>query len=169
MRAIVVLRDNHMPLTNPARNIIGSSDLICENAVCLSTLEDMKIPNFLTRIISSSREDRQVLANAITVDCFRNTNIENIHAGITPISKTGDFSDIYVVDAEGSKIAWKDVSRISQKEMKLLNKEISNRVFALLEDATTVHGARNLIKRLEFAMRCSIDWDLPTDKQRQFK
>ena len=129
----------------------------------------MKIPNFLARIISSSKADRQILANAITVACFRNTNIENIHAGITPVSKMEDFSDVYVVDAEGNKIAWRDVSRISQEEMKLLNKEISNRVFALLEDATTVHGARNLIKRLEFAMRCSVDWDLPTDKQRQSK
>ena len=105
-----------------------------------------------------------MLANAITVDCFRNTNIENIHAGITPVSQTGDFSDIYVVDATGKKIAWKDVSRISQEKMRLLNKEISNRVFTLLEDAATVSGARNLIKRLEFAMRCSVDWDLPTDK-----
>lgn len=135
----------------------------------LSTLESMKIPNFLVRIISSSRKDRQVLANAIAVDCFRNTNIENIHAGITPISRTGDFSDVYVVDAEGNKISWRNVSRISQEEMRLLNKEISNRVFTLLEDATTVSGARNLIKRLEFAMRCSVDWDLPTDKQRQSK
>jgi hypothetical protein len=35
------------------------------------------------------------------------------------VSHTGDGSDVFVVDADGNKIPWNKVSRISQEEMKL--------------------------------------------------
>lgn len=50
---------------------------------------------------------------------FRNTSVmEGIHAGITPVSRMGDFYDVVVVEAAGNKILWNKGSRISQAEMK---------------------------------------------------
>jgi len=43
------------------------------------------------------------LAKIMTLMCVRNTSIEAIHAGVTPITKTGDYSDVVVLDAEGRK------------------------------------------------------------------
>lgn len=47
---------------------------------------------------------------------IRNSEIENIHAGKFPSSKTGDYSDVKVVTPYG-EIPWNELSRISQKEM----------------------------------------------------
>ena len=38
--------------------------------------------------------------------CFRNTVIEDFHGGIAPVSHTGDFSDVVVIDANGRRIPW---------------------------------------------------------------
>ena len=72
------------------------------------------------------------LAKAIVAYCFRNTSLEDIHAGAVPASNAGDFSDVFVIDANGRKIPWNRVSRISQEEMKELMKTAVNRVYAVL-------------------------------------
>ena len=98
------------------------------------------------------------LAKAIVAYCFRNTNIEDIHAGISPVSKTGDFSDVFVVDATGNKIPWNEVSRISQAEMKELMQTAVNRVYEVLE-----HEGDEAFeeKVLEYALMFTRGWDEP--------
>ncbi len=44
------------------------------------------------------------LAKIMVMMCVHNTNLEYIHAGVVPVSKTGGFSDVVVIDAEGRKI-----------------------------------------------------------------
>ena len=44
------------------------------------------------------------LAKLMAMLCVRNTHIENIHAGLTPVTHTGDWSDVTVVDADGRRI-----------------------------------------------------------------
>ena len=34
------------------------------------------------------------LAKTMAMMCVRNTELENIHAGLTPVTRTGDYSDI---------------------------------------------------------------------------
>jgi len=41
------------------------------------------------------------LAKLIAFECFRNTELENLHAGKFPSSKTGDYSDVKVVSPYG--------------------------------------------------------------------
>jgi len=48
-----------------------------------------------------------------------NTELENLHAGISPSSKTGDYSDVKVVTPFG-EIPWNQLSRISDIEMRSL-------------------------------------------------
>ena len=60
------------------------------------------------------------LARVMAVACVRNTQLEALHAGRTPISRTGDGSDVIVQDAEGNRIPWSEVSRIDDDEMRAL-------------------------------------------------
>ncbi|MET4130467.1 hypothetical protein [Roseovarius sp. MBR-6] len=69
------------------------------------------------------------LAKAIAVICVRNSRLEDLHAGQLPISRTGDGSDIVVIDADGNRILWKDVSRIDDDEMRALMRDIVNRLY----------------------------------------
>lgn len=69
------------------------------------------------------------LAKTMAMLCVRNTHLETLHAGKTPETKVGDWSDVTVVDAHGQHIAWTDVSRISDKEMRDLMRDIVNRLY----------------------------------------
>ncbi|MCI2230323.1 hypothetical protein MC378_14180 [Polaribacter sp. MSW13] len=71
-------------------------------------------------------------ATTISVNCVRNTVIENYHAGTFPKSKTGDYSDVKVVTPFG-EIAWNELSRISDEEMKAFNIEVNNRIYTYLQ------------------------------------
>jgi hypothetical protein len=53
------------------------------------------------------------LAKTMAMLCVRNTHLEAIHAGKTPVTRTGDWSDVTVIDADGNSIPWTDVSHIS--------------------------------------------------------
>ena len=69
------------------------------------------------------------LARVMAVACVRNTQLETLHAGLTPVSQTGDGSDVVVVDAAGRRIPWSEVSRISDDEMRALMREIVDRLY----------------------------------------
>lgn len=69
------------------------------------------------------------LAKIMAMLCVRNTHIENIHAGLTPVTHTGDWSDVTVVDADGRRIPWTEVSHISDDEMRELMRDIVNRLY----------------------------------------
>ncbi len=74
----------------------------------------------------NQKTDRKIaaqLSKTLAAMCVRNTEIEDIHAGISPITKAGDYSDVKVIDATGREIPWNDVSRISDDEMKVLMKK----------------------------------------------
>jgi len=69
------------------------------------------------------------LARVMAVACVRNTQLETLHAGLTPVSHTGDGSDVVVVDADGNRIPWSEVSRINDDEMRALMREIVGRLY----------------------------------------
>lgn len=75
------------------------------------------------------RQIAAVMAKAMALVCVRNTRLETLHAGPGVVSRTGDYSDVFVVDAEGRRIPWSEVSRISDDEMRDLMREIVNRLF----------------------------------------
>lgn len=43
-------------------------------------------------------------AKTLTAMCVRHTELEDIHAGTTPVTKVGDYSDVKIIDAEGNEI-----------------------------------------------------------------
>ena len=103
--------------------------------------------------------DKAELAKAIVAYSFRNTSaIEDIHAGITPVSKTGDCSDVFVIDAAGNRIPWSEASRISQAEMKTMIQTAVNRVYAVLTHGDDAEFENDV---LTHALKFTRGWDEP--------
>jgi hypothetical protein len=69
------------------------------------------------------------LAKLMAMICVRNTGIENLHAGTVPVTHTGDFSDVFVTDADGRRIAWTDVSHMDDDVMRDLMRQIVDRLY----------------------------------------
>ena len=74
----------------------------------------------------------KLIARAVAEQCIRNnTDLEDLHSGITPSSKKGDYSDVYVVSPYG-QIEWKKLSRISDEEMRSLMLSIEENLIGML-------------------------------------
>jgi hypothetical protein len=65
------------------------------------------------------------LAKIMALECFRNSELENLHAGKFPSSTSGDYLDVKVVSPNGD-IAWNELSRLSDDEMKVLMIDVVN-------------------------------------------
>jgi hypothetical protein len=73
----------------------------------------------------------EVFTKALVETCVRNSRLEELHAGVTPDSVVGDYSDVGVVSPYG-EIPWTKLSRISDEEMKALMIEVVDRVLTFL-------------------------------------
>ena len=69
------------------------------------------------------------LAKVMAMMCVRNTGLETLHAGLLPATRIGDYSDVFVLDADGRKIPWAEVSHIDDDQMRSLMREIVNRLY----------------------------------------
>jgi hypothetical protein len=76
-------------------------------------------------------DEKAFFTLALVEQCVRNTDLEDLHAGIFPSSKTGDYSDVKIVSPYG-EIPWTNLSRLSDEEMKALMIEVTNKVFTFL-------------------------------------
>ena len=97
------------------------------------------------------------LAKALAVMCVRNTSLEDIHAGICPVTHTGDYSDVVVIDATGRRIPWTSVSRIDDDEMRDLMRQVVNRLYT----AHLYIDDPDLNDVLGWAERLAMRWDEP--------
>ena len=105
------------------------------------------------------------LAKAMAMLCVRNSRLEDLHAGIVPVTKTGDWSDVTVVDADGNRIPWCDVSRIDDDEMRTLMRDVVNRLYTFqlrAEDPA-------LQAEIEKWMSVAGKWDEPRIDTRMLK
>ena len=44
------------------------------------------------------------IAKVIAMICVRNSRLEDLHAGQVPVTRTGDWSDVVVIDAADNRI-----------------------------------------------------------------
>lgn len=97
------------------------------------------------------------IAKVIAMICVRNSRLEDLHAGQVPITRTGDWSDVVVIDAAGNRIPWADVSRIDDNEMRALMRDVVNRLytFHLKPDDPTLRA------EVERWMSVANNWDEP--------
>ena len=110
--------------------------------------------------IQNNEVVRKRLAKAMARDCFRNTKLEDYHAGVFPSSKEGDYSDVKVVSPYGA-IGWSNVSRVSDEEMKALMIDVVNKTYRTLTVLFDNRLGSELIKIL--AQRDLLpQWNEPT-------
>lgn len=79
--------------------------------------------------LKENKAARQRLAKYMALTCFRNTYVENLHAGKLPHSETGDYSDVRVVTPSGD-IPWTKLSRVFDNELMI---EVVNRCYDFLD------------------------------------
>ena len=89
--------------------------------------------------------------------CFRNTMLEDIHAGLTPVTRTGDYSDVTVIDADGRRIPWPDVSHIDNDRMRDLMRQVVDRVHTF----TVRSNESGFLERIDLWMKAASRWDEP--------
>ena len=105
------------------------------------------------------------LAKAMAMFCVRNTRLENFHAGVVPATKTGDYSDVTVIDAEGRRIPWLEVSRFDDDAMRDLMREVVDCLFTfqqLLDDP-------RMLRLMERWSTVTRHWDEPKMDQVLFR
>lgn len=83
------------------------------------------------RLLAQNPQILKRLAKYMAQQCFRNTVLEDFHAGITPYSEAGDYSDVVVKTPAGT-IPWSKLSRLNDQEMKTLMIDVVNRTYLLL-------------------------------------
>lgn len=103
---------------------------------------------------------QQRLAKYVVQQCFRNSELENLHAGIAPSSETGDYSDV-VVQTPFGEIPWRNLSRFDDAEMKVLMLDVVNRTYRFIHKLFDEEKGAELLLRL--ANRDLVpQWDNPT-------
>lgn len=118
-------------------------------------------------VLQRLRSDRALqkrLAKFMALQCFRNTKLEDLHAGIAPSSDVGDYSDVKVVSPLGD-IPWSRLSRFNDDEMRDLMIEVVDRCYAfvrLLSDGEEAHRLLGLLRQQDVAP----DWNEPTLRHR---
>ena len=102
------------------------------------------------------QKDAGIVANLVTAMCVRAYGIEKIHRGISVVTRTGDYSDVKIIDGEGNEIPWNEASRITNSEMKELMKRTANRLYT--------YFLQRFDPRFERAVKAYMPWTREWDK-----
>ena len=83
--------------------------------------------------------------------------IEELHAGTVPVTHTGDYSDVFITDADGRQIRWSDASHLDNDQMRSLMRQIVDWLYTFLLKADDPGFRDHLNRWLTVAER----WDEP--------
>ena len=97
------------------------------------------------------------ISKSMAMMYVRNTMLEDTHAGTEPVRRTGDFTDVMVIDANGREMAWPEVSRIGEEEMGRLMRQVVNRLYTFQAKGDNLHFLAMMDRALAEAWR----WDEP--------
>ena len=103
------------------------------------------------------QELASLLVRTMAVTCVRNTMIEDIHAGLVPVKKTGDYSDVTVIDADGRRIPWPEVSHFDNDAMRALIRQVVDRLHTFQVRV----GEPGFLDRIGPWMDVASRWDEP--------
>ena len=98
-----------------------------------------------------------ILVRTMALLCVRNTMIEDIHAGLLPVTRTGDYSDVTVIDADGRHIPWTEVSHFDNEAMCALMRQVVNRLYTFQVRAEEPGFLERIARWMDVASR----WDEP--------
>ena len=120
----------------------------------------MLIHSMAWRFLSGAQMNEVIakrLALNMALMCVRNTCIEDVHAGVEPSSKAGDFSDAKLVTPYG-EIPWNRLSRISNDEMREFMKQVVDRLYTVL---LRLDDPEFVDRMDQYARRATAKWDEP--------
>jgi hypothetical protein len=98
--------------------------------------------------IATNEIFKKRLAKLMALECFRNTKLEDLHAGIYPSSQRGDYSDVKVVTPYG-EIPWQRLGRFSDEEMKALMIDVVDRCYEFLLELLDQESGSRILQRLK--------------------
>ena len=98
-----------------------------------------------------------LLVRTMALLCVRNTALENIHAGRGPVTRTGDYSDVTVIDADGQRIPWPEVSHFGDDVMRELMREVVNKLYTF----RVCSREPGFLDRLSIWIKDASRWDEP--------
>jgi hypothetical protein len=87
------------------------------------------------------------LAKYLVQRCFRNSVLEDLHAGIAPDSKAGDYSDVLVSTPFG-EIPWPKLSRFDDEEIKTLMIDVVQKTYEFIQELFDVESGGEILLRL---------------------
>jgi hypothetical protein len=90
---------------------------------------------------------QQRLAKYLVLRCFRNSVLEDLHAGVSPSSKSGDYFDVEIHTPFGA-IPWNKLSRFDDAEMKMLMIDVVNRTYQFIHELFDEEIGRRLLLQL---------------------
>ena len=73
-------------------------------------------------------------AKTMGLMCVADSKLGEFGAGQRPVTRTGDYSDVVVVDADGRIIPWQRVARLDAAEMDRTMREIVDRLYTFLRN-----------------------------------
>ena len=80
-----------------------------------------------------ARRGASSYARFMALLCERQSKLEDLHLGLSPVTRTGDYSDIVVIDGDGRPIPWRRVCRLDQEEMRDLMREVTDKIYTFLQ------------------------------------
>ena len=98
-----------------------------------------------------------LLVRTMVLLCVRNSMIEDIHAGLVPVTRTGDYTDVTVIDADGRRIPWPEVSHFDDNAMRDLMRQVVDRVYTFEVRAKDP----DFLERIELWAQVASRWDEP--------
>ena len=72
------------------------------------------------------------MAKSMGLMCVADSGLGKLTEGECPVTRTGDYSDVVVVDADGRIIPWRRVARFDAREMRRTRREIVDKLFTFL-------------------------------------
>jgi hypothetical protein len=104
-------------------------------------------------------ELQQRLAKYIVLKCFRNSVLEDLHAGKFPDTQSGTYTDVAVRTPFG-EIPWNDLARFDNAEMKALMIDVVNKTYHLIQELFDEERGGELLLKLT-ARDPAPEWDDP--------
>ena len=99
------------------------------------------------RVLVTDPALQKRLAKYLVHRCFRNSVLEDLHAGIAPDSNAGDYSDVLVSIPFG-EIPWPKLSRFDDEEMKTLMIDVVQKTYGFIQELFDAENGGDLLLRL---------------------
>ena len=68
-------------------------------------------------------------AKLMALLCVEQSKLEKFRQGLCPVTRTGDYSDVVVVDGDGRIIPWQRVARFDADEMRETMRDIVDKLY----------------------------------------